>query len=200
MCNNDKYQRILIYMAIFWTLVVLVLTGFSHPFRRVSLIFTLVLGTHFLFSLFLWKNKHIIKWLRKLQLFNGPFIHGKWEGEMVSTWIDPKTNKPLPPIPCQIEIKQKFDRLSVRMKTKQSQSDSVNTCLHYNPENETCTLWYNYQNTSFQDNREDNPIHFGSVRLNVIEEGNSIHFEGEYWTSRKTSGSMVITKKIEKKR
>ena len=200
MCNNDKYRSILIYITIICAILVFAITGFSNPFRKISIISFLALCIHWLITLVLWKNKHVIKWLRKFNLFNGPFIHGKWEGEMVSTWIDPKTNKPLPPIPCQIEIKQKFDRLSVRMKTKQSQSDSVNTCLHYNPENETCTLWYNYQNTAYQDNREDNPIHFGSVRLNVIEEGNSIHFEGEYWTSRKTSGSMVITKKIEKKR
>ena len=133
------------------------------------------------------------KWGWRWRIFKGwlvkiPDLHGTWRGSLISTWVDPSTDEKLPPIPAVLVIKQTFSRIDCSLHTKESSSYS--TAAEIN-EDQSGSLYlnYNYTNRPKASIRERSEIHDGASILKIIQAPQR-SLEGEYWTSRKTTGEM----------
>lgn len=137
-----------------------------------------------------------IKWLWKLKLFypwlvQVPNLSGKWKGTIKSNWIDGTKD----PIPMEITIEQTFLNIQVRIKTEESRSFSLGASFNIDKDRGQQQLFYSYLNTPKPGVRERSEIHYGSALLTF--EGFDVNeLEGEYWTSRETTGEMHL-KRVE---
>lgn len=187
MYNKDNYLRLITVLSVITFLISFFIIGDSKfSISQVSLPVTVVVIFHFAFVNWLWKLPIFKKWLVK-----APNLHGTWEGETVSNWINPETGQKVNPIPTTIFIRQKFDSINVEMRTGQSESESCVAEISIDEKNENCSLWYSYRNEAKKENRDGNPIHFGTTRFSIYSHP-ELELEGEYWTSRETTGTIKI--------
>lgn len=103
-------------------------------------------------------------------------------------WIDPKTHKQASSIPATLAIKQTFNKIDCFLFTEESSSYSTAAEINLD-QGENLYLNYNYTNRSRASVRERSEIHDGAAILQIIKNPNH-SLEGEYWTSRKTTGEM----------
>lgn len=135
-----------------------------------------------------------IKWVWKFKIFypwlvQTPDLSGKWKGFLKSNWQDGK----LDPIPTEVTIKQSFLHIQVIIKTGESRSYSVGASFDIDEERGYQQLFYSYLNTPKAGVRNRSEIHYGTTLLNF--EGFKVDkLEGEYWTSRETTGEIQLTK------
>lgn len=135
-----------------------------------------------------------IKWLWKLKVFypwlvQVPNLSGKWEGTIKSNWNGGKSD----PIPMEMTIDQTFLNVQIRIKTQESRSFSIAGSFDIDKDRGQQQLFYSYLNTPKAGVRERSEIHYGSTLL--VFEGFSVsEMEGEYWTSRKTTGEIHLKK------
>jgi len=142
---------------------------------------------YYLFSKYWWRSKLFKKWLIPY-----PNLQGTWEGEIKSTWVNPKTKKAIDPIKVQFCIKQSFEDINISMFTKESNSYSQAASFIYENDS-TVGLSFTYSNKPNAVVRDRSEIHDGAACLRVVNLLN-LALEGEYWTSRKTTGDIKITK------
>jgi len=143
------------------------------------------------------------KWAWRLPIFSGwlvplPDLQGTWKGTLQSTWIDPKTNQKIPPKDITLVIRQTFSNISCIMYTDESDSFSNTAQINEDDESGIFRLSYNYTNRPKANIRDRSAIHDGAAILKVIM-GTEKKLEGEYWTSRKTTGDIsvkFVSKKI----
>jgi len=130
----------------------------------------------------LWKFKLFYPWLVQV-----PDLSGKWEGTINSNW----ENGDLNPIPMEITIEQTFLNVQVRIKTEESRSFSLGASFNIDKDRGQQQLFYSYLNTPKPGVRERSGIHYGSALL--LFDGFEVDdMEGEYWTSRETTGEMNL--------
>jgi hypothetical protein len=136
------------------------------------------------------------KWLWRLPLFKGwlvPFPICRELGRVncKSTWKNPKTGQGIPPLRMLLVIRQTSSSISCTLLTKESESYSTAAQIAYEEETGALTLNYNYTNRSKVTIRHRSPIHDGATWLKIVMvPGRSL--EGEYWTSRCTTGEMSL--------
>jgi hypothetical protein len=58
---------------------------------------------------------------------------------------------------------------------------------------DTCEICYTYSSHAFAETIETNPWHDGTARL-IIEKGRELKLIGNYWTLRKTIGTMELSR------
>lgn len=136
------------------------------------------------------------KWLWRLPLFKGwlvpfPDLQGTWEGSLTSTWTDPSTGQRIPPKNVTLAIRQSFSSVSIVMHTDESESFSTTAQINEDDESGIFRLTYNYTNRSRADVRDRSPIHDGAAILK-FSASRTKKLEGEYWTSRKTTGNLSV--------
>ena len=132
-----------------------------------------------------WKWKIFYPWLVPF-----PNLSGDWEGTIKTNWKE----KDLEPIPIEVCISQTFFNIQVKVKTNESRSHSIGASFDIDNERGFQQLFYSYLNTPKSGVRERSEIHYGSTLLNF--EGFKVKkMEGEYWTSRETTGEIKLTKK-----
>jgi predicted pore-forming effector associated with SMODS systems len=136
------------------------------------------------------------KWLWRLPMLQGwlvpfPDLQGIWQGEIRSTWTDPKENRALRPIPAIFVIKQDFLSISCTMHTKESDSYSSAALISRDDESGRLRLSFNYTNKPRATVRDHMAIHYGAAVLQ-IGNGPKRALEGEYWTSRRTTGEISL--------
>ena len=137
------------------------------------------------------------KWLWRLPMFRGwlvrfPDLQGTWEGELQSTWINPKTNERIRSLRMILVIRQTFSSISCTMFTRESESYSRAAQMDVEEETGAVSLSYNYTNRSKATIRDRSPIHDGAAHLRVVTVPAPM-LEGEYWTGRCTTGQMRLT-------
>jgi hypothetical protein len=145
-----------------------------------------------------------INWAWRLPIFKGwlvllPDLQGTWKGTLESTWVDPNTNRKIPLKDVTLVIKQTFLTISCEMYTDESYSFSNTAQINQDDESRIFWLSYNYTNRSKANVRDRSAIHDGAAILKVIT-GLDRVLEGEYWTSRKTTGDICVkfvSKKLE---
>jgi hypothetical protein len=95
-------------------------------------------------------------------------------------------------IPITVFITQNF--FNVQIKTKTDESNSYSTCASFDIDRERGLqqLFYSYQNNPKATVRNRSEIHYGTVRLEINDDATIL--EGEYWTTRKTTGDIKIEK------
>lgn len=135
------------------------------------------------------------KWLWRVPLLQGwlvpfPDLQGTWQGEIRSTWRDPKTDQKLPPLPVILVIKQSFLSISCAMHTRESESYSTAAQISQD-EDGTLRLSFNYTNRPKASVRDRISMHDGAAILRIVR-GNNRLLQGEYWTSRRTTGDISL--------
>ena len=136
------------------------------------------------------------KWLWRLPVFRGwlvpfPDLQGTWLGELRSTWKNPETGQGIPPLRMTVVIRQTFSSVSCTLFTKESESYSTAAQITFDDESGSLTLDYTYTNRSKATLRHRSPIHDGAARLRIVTLPERA-LEGEYWTSRCTTGEMSL--------
>lgn len=138
------------------------------------------------------------KWGWRLPVFHPwlvphPDLQGTWTGEVRSTWINPVTGTGVAPIPAKLIIKQTFTSISCVLVTGESHSYSLTAQINEDDDSGVLQLSYAYTNRPRARVRFRSEIHDGAAIL-TIKEGEGLVLEGEYWTSRKTTGEMYFTR------
>lgn len=135
-----------------------------------------------------------IKWAWKFKIFypwlvQTPNLSGNWNGFLKSNWEGGR----LEHIPTEVIIKQSFLHIQVMIKTGESRSYSVGGSFDIDEERGFQQLFYSYLNTPKAGVRNRSEIHYGTTLLN-FEGFNVDTLEGEYWTSRETTGEIKLSK------
>ena len=133
-----------------------------------------------------------VSWAWKWRMFQGwlvpfPCLSGKWNGEITST-----VNSENKSIPVEAVIKHHFFNIQIKVKTSESTSTSTCGSFDIDEDRGLKQLIYSYQNSPKATVRERSEIHYGTTRLEISDDTNTL--EGEYWTSRKTTGDIKLTK------
>lgn len=139
-----------------------------------SIAVTSVLMT--LFNSFLWKTRIINRFV------DVPVLANSYFGYFVSDWYDMNIENE-----CSLEIKQTYLSVSIVFKTKESRSISILSSIE--TEGKRKKIVYTYQNEPRAELSANSPMHKGTVELWIEDNG---CLSGNYYTSRKTSGSMYF--------
>ena len=129
-----------------------------------------------------WKWKIFQRWLVPF-----PCLSGKWEGEMLSTFAPGDT-----PIPVEMKIKHHFFNIQIKVTT--AESKSISTCGSFDIDEDRGLkqLIYSYQSIPKAVVRNRSEIHFGTTRLEINDDATEM--SGDYWTDRKTTGDIKVSK------
>ena len=172
----------------------LVISGEPLSWSMLAPFGTVVGGVSFIllmFDIWAWKWPIFQGWLIKR-----PMLHGTWRTELQSDWIDPKTGETVPLINCFVVIRQTASNISLRMVTPESRSETVSAGIeaHSDGTFEVSCAYRNKPKAKFRDRSE---VHYGAMLLGV-ENAKPLRVEGEYWTDRKTTGSLVLFERKDK--
>lgn len=136
----------------------------------------------------LWRT---VPWLQS-HVF--PDVNGEWKGKLISTWKDPKTGEPVPPIDTTITIRQTLFSTTVSLQTGESESHSTRSFLERFPNTNRFKVWYSYNNEPRAQFDHRSTQHEGVAFLEgtVRNGGGPQKLTGRYYTSRKTSGDIDV--------
>jgi hypothetical protein len=150
-----------------------------------SLVVSIVFGVAYLFDRYMWSWKIFQGWYVKR-----PDIRGTWKVYIQSDWADPKNDQTINEIEAYLCVKQTWTSLHMRLMTKESCSRLITHCIILEDDG-TYKLTCVYRNEPKLELRGvRSEIHYGAFSLE-IDEGNIV---GNYWTDRKTIGSMIFEK------
>jgi len=170
------------YVAIFLLTQDLSSIDFSKALSHISTTISINIIFWLAFIKWLWKLKLFYPWLVQV-----PNLSGKWEGTIKSNWANGMKD----PIPMEIAIDQTFLNIQVRIKTYESRSFSLGASFNIDKDRGQQQLFYSYLNTPKPGVRDRSEIHYGSAML-VFDGYDVGEMEGEYWTSRETTGEMHL--------
>lgn len=189
---NKKYYiwlligfSVLVYLIILQLFPITNKTLFNY-LKHIPTVVTFDIIFACVFSKCFWKWKLLYN-----RIVPFPNLNGTWKGFLKSTWIDPKTRKRPTPIPVILTIKQSFLSISCVMRTREMESYSFICGFVINQDNQILRLVYLYDSIPKQTVKDRSPNHYGTMILNIT---NSYKREliGEYWTGRKTTGTVKL--------
>lgn len=133
----------------------------------------------------------------KFRLFKGwlvpfPNLNGTWEGQIITTWINQETGQSMPPVPAILTIKQTFLKISCVIRTEEMSSYSYSEGFKLESENQIKQLSFSYTSKPRTTVTDRSPIHEGSIVFDIIGEPEK-KLKGQYWTSRRTTGEIIMT-------
>lgn len=158
-----------------------------------SIVVSSTYGAVYLFDRFIWPCR-----VRGWCLFHGwliarPDIRGTWEVELHSSWVDPETGRPAPPVRCFFGVRQTCTSLEMHLMTPES--ESWLQAHRFLPSSRT----HGYQLAAVYTNQPDaflrgvrSEIHHGAFLLEFqgADPSRPDSFSGEYWTDRSTKGQI----------
>jgi len=121
-----------------------------------------------------------------------PDLNGTWEGTLISTWIDPATNKSPPPTPVTIWIRQTLFSVSIKLRTGESSSHSTRCLLEAEHEAGRFRVWYSYDNKPKAEVAHRSARHEGVAWLGMDIDTDPTRLAGQYYTSRRTTGDIDV--------
>jgi hypothetical protein len=146
---------------------------------------------YLVFATWLWRCKLLQGWLIPF-----PNLNGTWHGYIQTNWKDTEGNTPRP-IPAILSIKQGFGRVSCVMRTAEMESHSYLEGFCIDKDAQFKKLCYSYTSRPKASLRDRSTPHDGTMLFNII--GKPVHkLEGEYWTQRKTAGTITLTFRTKK--
>lgn len=173
--------------ACIWSALLLVEGGLKidgEAFKKLPEVVTIYSIMVYLFKHWIWKWRLLRGWLIPF-----PNLQGTWTGTLQSSWIDPNTGLGIGPTPVTLAIRQGFDAISCSIYTAESESYSVSAQINQDEDSGALHLDYSYTNRPKLGLRDRSAIHDGAATFRIITVPNLL-LEGEYWTSRKTTGEM----------
>jgi hypothetical protein len=182
--------QLITFIAIWVLLILLSTRALSISWEAVKLLPEVVTIYTILYLLF-------VKWAWRLSFLQGwlvpfPDLEGTWQGTLQTTWQNPETAATPLPIPLILVIKQSFETISCVLYTKESSSYSTAALLSEEDDSGIKRLSYVYTNTPELTARGRSPIHDGAAILKIITAPERT-LQGEYWTNRKTTGTISLT-------
>ena len=182
--------QLITFIAIWVLLILLSTRTLSISWEAVKLLPEVVTIYTILYLIF-------VKWAWRLSFLQGwlvpfPDLGGTWQGTLHSTWQNPETGSTPPPIPIILVIKQSFETISCVLYTKESSSYSTAALLSEEDDSGIKRLSYVYTNTPELTARGRSPVHDGAAILRIITTPER-SLQGEYWTNRKTTGTISLT-------
>lgn len=193
-----KYLNTKLYI---WLLIIISITLYSIYFslsfyfidsqtafdylKPIPTVVSLDLAIIFIFVKWLWKWNKLYPWFVPF-----PNLNGTWKGQLQSNWICPNTKEKIKSIPIILTINQSFTNTSCIMRTEEMCSESFSGEIIRNIESEKSKIIYSYKSDPRADIRHRSPSHFGTVVLDIVN--NNLKLDGEYWTSRETTGIIKL--------
>jgi hypothetical protein len=135
-----------------------------------------------------------------LQRKTFPDLNGSWKGTLTSTWVDPTTGSPKPPIPTEIIIRQGLFTTSVSLKTQESGSHSTRSFLEPFRDTGRFRIWYSYNNDPQAQFLHRSSPHEGVAFLECEFDADPDRLTGRYYTARRTTGDIDVRRKKSKGR
>lgn len=140
-------------------------------------------------------------WLWRCSWLHGWFItvpdlRGTWKVTLQSSWVDPSTNQQVPAITCYMGIEQTLSTLKLHLMTPESDSYLIAHSIHPSRSSggyEIAGVYMNRPTMHLRGNRSN--MHLGALMLDThgSSKGKPSKLTGEYWTDRKTVGTMEFT-------
>lgn len=144
-----------------------------------------------IFNQWAWRWPVIRRFVRQ------PCVNGTWRGRLASHWVDPKTEKQIPPDPeIYMVIRQRFWSVSARLISRESKSYSISAEIDSEGDSQYSLIAI-YRNTPRSSVRERSPIHHGTMMLEISGKPPT-RLEGFYWTDRKTMGEIELTQRFDR--
>jgi hypothetical protein len=134
----------------------------------------------------------VARWLPVLQSKTFPDLNGEWTGTLTSTWVDPKTNQPVAPIPISVSIRQTLLAIHITLQTNESRSESTRTFLERLPDAPKFRVWYSYNNDPQAQFHHRSSPHEGVAFLDMDWSLDRHRLTGRYYTARRTTGDMEL--------
>lgn len=181
-----------VVVAVLWVIILLIsgidLSKTYEAFTKLPEVVTGYVILQQIFTRWAWRWP-LFRWLTEF-----PDLSGTWDGELKSTWVDPKTNQRIPTIKATLIIRQGFDTISCELITEESSSHSrVMTVL--NSDDNLVEIVFDYLNTPKSQVRNRSEMHHGAAHLRLSgSASHSLKLEGSYWTDRQTAGDMEFTR------
>ena len=189
--NTKTYIWVIVVSTIIiWMLVLLSfgieLKGSVEAIKKVPMVVTIEALLWLIFTQWGWKFKIFQSWL-----IVEPIIEGTWRGRLKTTWIDPATGESLNEIPIVLSIKQDFYNISCSIFTKESTSSSYSGKIYFDESSGVKRFIYTYTNKPKVSVRDRSEFHDGTANLRIIG-GSQTKMEGDYWTTRKSTGDVEV--------
>lgn len=121
-----------------------------------------------------------------------PDLNGKWEGSLQTTWVDPVTNQVPPPIATKVTIRQGILSITVKQRTDESDSWATRVIAEADADADRYRLWYSYSNKPKAAVSHRSCDHDGIAWLEVSLSDDPNELRGQYFTSRRTSGDILL--------
>jgi len=190
MISRAHLSTLLLVAAILWAILLLldgtsVSLSFFSPFSTVLGVLVIVIS---IFDKWLWRLRLLHPWFVPL-----PNIEGTWTGQLASTWVDARVGAAGVTLDAELVIRQTFSSIHLRLSTPESNSELLSGNIVRKPDG-TYQVVAVYRNTPRLLRRDQSPIHYGGVILDVMG-GPPGFLEGEYWTDRGTRGELRFSKK-----
>ena len=154
-----------------------------RPIPKVVTVDLILIG---LFVKWVWRWKYLQGWLVPF-----PDLNGTWQGIIQTSWKDTDNISP-GPISTILTIKQTFGHISCVMRTGEMESHSYVEGFSLDPEKQIRKLCYSYTSRPKTSVRDRSTPHDGTMLFNIIGKP-VMKLEGEYWTQRKTTGTITLT-------
>ncbi len=162
------------------------LRNFLDVARLIPIVATADGIAYFIFTAWLWRWNPLQGWLVPF-----PDLNGTWQGYIQTNWKDAE-GQAKGPIPIILTIKQSFGRISCVMRTEEMESHSYLEGFCIDKDAQIRRLCYSYTSRPKASLRERSTPHDGSILFNII--GTPVNkIEGEYWTQRQTTGTVILT-------
>ena len=189
--NTVKIHAQIVTFIAIWAIVLLINKSYSTvdlwvAIKQIPLAISIYAIIGVIFTKWIWRWSPLQGWLIKI-----PDLQGTWRGELKSDWINPETQKGIDPIPVVLVVRQTFSSIKCTLMTKESTSYSTTADINIVPSGDDLYLTYNYTNRPKAVIRDRSAIHDGASILKIIRKPNKC-LEGEYWTSRKTRGDIIL--------
>lgn len=141
-----------------------------------------------IFTKWLWKFRIFKEWLVLI-----PNLSGEWRGNLITTYQDSETGEKKDSKNINANIKQDLFHISIILRTEEMKSTSFIAAFDIDNNQNRNRVCYIYTSLPKPEYRENSPIHYGSALLDIV--GNPPYkLSGEYWTTRKTTGTIELKK------
>ena len=180
------------FISIGFFLLFLVKNGFmtgKELWNAVSSSVSFAIIGRLIFLKYVWKYIPLLEKIHKV-----PILEGSWEGVFESTWRATPESPPATGA-IQVEIVQPdLYTIKITQRSGESVSTSYGETIEVQ-EGGAIFLNFSYRNDPNAQVRDRSHMSYGTARYEVIRDGRSHRLVGNYFTDRKSTGHIKLTRK-----
>lgn len=173
-------------------LIFLIKNGFmtgKELWNAVSSSVSIAIFVRLIFLKYAWQFIPILEKVHKV-----PMLEGKWEGIYESTWRATPSDPPASG-PIEVDIVQPdLYTIKITQRSGESLSTSYGETIEVQ-DGGAIFLNFSYRNDPKAQVRDRSQMSYGTARYELIREGKVWRLSGNYFTDRKSTGHISLTKK-----